>query len=510
MRARTKKFVGSSNVAMPKAAPTASRVAAGGYSARYEPGDKTATGRDRSSARWCTTAARVASELLHQELHLQQQSDGSMSLHKVLHQWLDSKPTRERALSSPIARHALPSDVVLIRTILDDKADKLALLPEADKAPMVKLTWARIRHHAGPPAALPGAEAPPVDPAAVARGGEAWLDTAPTAGRPAPKPGSRLAKGMVSWEVDRLGDIPDDSVVVFERAQGRVRYAGDDAPSGKLLGALVHTDKIPTAVASAGDHFWLPALGRWASPSEVMRLFAVPTDSNLWLAVLRQAPPKGLTPRQVVQGFGKAVHVESAARAVRRAKEMADLGGPGFLTYGSACTGYDLIAQGALSVFPTTFRHRFASELQVTAEQQKTAALLAEAWGPHGLTAENIFADACSPEACVRAPWVHIWVCTPPCEAYSRRNHCPSEERARAEMALFDKMLNYVRAKQPRAIIIENVDEPSSRACIESALASLDGYVGESFVTKASDAGRMERVRRFWVLAHTRRERRCY
>ena len=49
-------------------------------------------------------------------------------------------------------------------------------------------------------------------------------------------------------------------------------------------------------------------------------------------------------------------------------------------------------------------------------------------------------------------------------------------------------------------------DAASALEARDAALASLGGYAGETFVAKASDAGRMERVRRFWVLARTSRE----
>ena len=398
-------------------------------------------------------------------------------------------------LASKTARKGFPSDVQLIREIFQDKAEKVQQHPE-QLLKIIELTWSRIRAHAGT-RAIHEAAPPPVSQLAVERGAEPWLDTTEAPGRPPPPPDSRLARGISAWDVDRLGALPPHSVVVFERAQGRVRHAGTKAspegvPSDDLLRALVHAEGVPTAVASAGDHYWLPALGRWASPTELMRLFGVPEGCELWDSV---ATESALSARRLVECFGNAVHTESAARAVRRAAELTDFGPPP-LVYASACSGIDLIAQGVQEVFGSGFSHAFASE-----RDRKVADLCARAWAHRGLSRDRVFEDACSEAACELAPGPRpdIWSVTPPCVAYSRRNMRKSEEEARNEMRSFDRMLDYARFHAPRAIIVENVDEPFASSCIDSALAALTGYEGESFVTEARDSGQMARRRRFWV-----------
>ena len=96
-------------------------------------------------------------------------------------------------------------------------------------------------------------------------------------------------------------------------------------------------------------------------------------------------------------------------------------------------------------------------------------------------------------------PPVDIWVLTPPCNSYSRRNHFRSDEdHVRAESDL-DAMLTYARVHSPKAIVVENVDEPEARTGITAALLSVSGYSWVTFRSCASDYGPMARDRRFWV-----------
>ena len=62
-----------------------------------------------------------------------------------------------------------------------------------------------------------------------------------------------------------------------------------------------------------------------------------------------------------------------------------------------------------------------------------------------------------------------------------------------------DRMLHYPRVHEPRAIVVENVDEPEARSVLSAALLSLPGYVWQTFGSEASRLGEMARGRRFWV-----------
>ena len=81
-----------------------------------------------------------------------------------------------------------------------------------------------------------------------------------------------MAVGLAGWNLARPGPLPPHSVLVYERAANRVqtwrRTAGVSAtsePPLDLLRALIHTDKVPTALASHSDHYWLPGLERVCS-----------------------------------------------------------------------------------------------------------------------------------------------------------------------------------------------------------------------------------------------------
>ena len=68
-----------------------------------------------------------------------------------------------------------------------------------------------------------------------------------------------------------------------------------------------------------------------------------------------------------------------------------------------------------------------------------------------------------------------------------------------AAAAELDAMLAYARAHAPRAIVVENVDEPDARSMISARLLSLRGYTWERVRLDARDHGLMARARCFWI-----------
>ena len=168
--------------------------------------------------------------------------------------------------------------------------------------------------------------------------------------REQPPAEGRQQTGLKHWGMERLGVLPEHAVVCFERAEGRAknerkkhRASKVTAPSMQLLRALVHVDSIPTAVGSASDHYWLPALGRWMSITEMMRLFGVPETSILWYTLTKQVD--GLTAVQIGSVLGRAVHVDYVEQALCIIDEWGGL--PEWLRYASSCSGLDLFAVAA-------------------------------------------------------------------------------------------------------------------------------------------------------------------
>ena len=380
-----------------------------------------------------------------------------------------------------------------VRDYIRDKAEKAEAKPENAMQVSVEVRE-RIRAHAGPPALVKEAlEEDPPPKAAIAG---SWL-TAGQSMNPREKPqkGSRIEKGMRSWRIERLGRLPDHAVLVYERAHGRVKAwrekhgEPDDAPPPvELLRELFHSDHVPTALAASGDHFWLPALDRWASAAEVLAMFQVPRESTLSVALLRTS----VTDITAITLLGRAVQVGSARRALALAAHALPTDRP--VRYASACSGVDTVAAGMAGIFPQGFEYVFASEEDVTASE-----VLGTAWACRGLTRGKIFADATSEEATLRAPKVDLWVITPPCPDYSRRNHKRSPEGVRDASSVLDRMLGYARCHRPTAIVVENVDEPEARAAITAALLSIGGYEWVTFGSDARAYGPMARSRRFWV-----------
>ena len=188
--------------------------------------------------------------------------------------------------------------------------------------------------------------------------------------------------------------------------------------------------------------------------------------------------------------LGRAVQVESAMRAIRLVL-------PALLTwrairYASACSGVDLIAAALERLAPGRWYYAFATE-----KKADVAAALVEAWPDLG--AQDVLDDARAAEATVEAPEVDLWMFTPPCESYSRRNHVRSVEGVLSAATDLELMLAYPRERRPRAIVVENVDEPDLRAAISAALLGIRDYEWQTFVSAASEYGSMERVRRFWT-----------
>ena len=306
-----------------------------------------------------------------------------------------------------------------------------------------------------------------------------------------------MIQGIQSWGLARISDIPEHAVICYERAAGRIDEWRAKSGSGQravpplcLVKALIHTDTIPTAVGSEADHYWLIALHRWASATELARLFGVPADHPMARALRSSAIP--ITARQAVRCFGKAVHCGSAGRAIELALRGHD--SDSTVMYASACSGIDTVAVALNTLVPGGWRYVFASECDAAA-----AKLLVASHSHVGLAAENVHTDARSLAATVHAPRVDLWCITPPCEAFSRRNHARSTVDAIAAVRDINAMLLYPRIHRPAAIVVENVDEPETRSLIRQSLLGLEGYEWHTFVSEASEYGPMSRARRFWV-----------
>lgn len=115
-------------------------------------------------------------------------------------------------------------------------------------------------------------------------------------------PLSRIAQWNPSCEVL-------NGVVCCARAESRIRAwrksTGNESsapPPCHLLHVVVHSEVLPTAVASKADHWWLVNENRWFSVMEVCRAFGLRDSSPLTRALCSE-----ICPASAAMVAGKAI-----------------------------------------------------------------------------------------------------------------------------------------------------------------------------------------------------------
>ena len=322
-----------------------------------------------------------------------------------------------------------------------------------------------------------------------------WLAEDPTTERQRDiSNNKRITDGIAKWP---LGWLHSDAVICYERAAGRVRKERpgcEGRPDAKFTRGFVKTHRLPTALANDGDHYvvispYRPA--RFMTVEEVARSFMVPSESPLMRML---TDPDILSAAEAVSCLGRAVHVGVATQLVQ---ELARRGlvHP-HMRYGSAYSGVDTFAAAIEAELGEDWTYAAACELDDTVR----GALLA-AWGCRGLTEETCGHDAGSEEA-AGLPAVDLWVITPTCESYSKRNHLRTAKVQNVALGKVWKALEYARRQRPRVIVVENVAEAGAVGPITGLMARMEGYDMEAAkldprtVAKAPVA----REREFWVL----------
>ena len=459
----------------------ASRALRGGFGSQRSPDA-------RNAPRWTAEAAVFA-----QRAMVDLAASAGMSMRAYLVAALGDTAKLD-TLVLRISRTSSPRVAAVAAAILQHGARQAADASGCSPGQIATRIREKMRLHAGPAGALVTLQTLPA--------GERQLHpydfghTAPESPMRAVRTRGRLQRAMQSWQLERLGPLPPHAVVCPERAIARVatwrraQKRPGAPPPLRLLRSVIYTACLPTCVSSSGDHFWMIALGRWATPLELLALFAIPTTSPLWRAVA--ALPDSAA-RRVNMAIGGAVHALDARRVLRQLLAHTQLPSP--CRYASACSGIDTFAAALDSELGADgWRYVAASE-----SDARTAALLVSAYGPRGLTTASVARDAADAAAALAAPPADLWVLTPPCQPFSRRNHSRSEAQLVAAAAELDAMLAYARAHAPRAIVVENVDEPDARSMISARLLSLRGYTWERVRLDARDHGLMARARCFWI-----------
>lgn len=281
-------------------------------------------------------------------------------------------------------------------------------------------------------------------------------------------------------------------VVCYERAAGRLLAEG--GPSEGTVRALIRFDVLPTAVASAGDHYVLvgPAgAARYMSVDEVARAFGIASTSPL-MTTLRE--PSVMTDAQAVSCLGRSVHVGVARLLVGDLLRRGAIHRG--LTYGSAYSGVDGFAAALEGELGEDWHYRFASDVL-----PHVRGALVHAWSGHGLRAGRCHVDAAG-SAAIGEERVDLWALTPSCEPFSRRNRARSRDAQNACLREVWASLGYARAAAPDVILVENVDEPAVTAPMTGLLQRLAGYTVKTGTLDPRTAlgEPMARERRFWVL----------
>ena len=180
---------------------------------------------------------------------------------------------------------------------------------------------------------------------------------------------------LQTWALHRLSALPAHAIIVFERAEGRVRiWREKNAEPPIVLRIIVHVDAVPTAISSGSDAYWLPALQRWASPSEVARLFGLKAKHS----AARALQSRFVSDRTAVVCAGKAVHADSATCTLLIG--IDNLKAPLVHPRYAACSGIDTFAAAMESVYG---KHR--TYVQATESHQNTADILHATYKKYGL-----------------------------------------------------------------------------------------------------------------------------
>ena len=325
---------------------------------------------------------------------------------------ISSDARRARFMRGSAIRDVTSTTRALIDSYLQSKQAKAHAEPARAHAIAIEVRE-RVRFHAGPPRHVTREPAGASDPSAMAPGAWIELGDAPHQ-RNRPPPDGRILSGRRTWGIERLGELPEHTVICYERAASRVQDWRTDngmsqsaQPPLTLLNAIVHCTMVPTALASPADHFYLPVLHRWATPSEVLNMFGVASDHPM-RAVLC-CPP--VSPLSAVSMLGRSVHAGAAARAIQAAlTTLPFTPSPDHpIRYASACSGIDVPGTVMDSLAPGAWTYAFASECDPA-----VADALTRSHAHRGLLRGNVFPDATAPAATRDAPPCDVWVVTPP------------------------------------------------------------------------------------------------
>ena len=301
----------------------------------------------------------------------------------------------------------------------------------------------------------------------------------------------RVLDGLQSWP---LSWLRERGVICYERAAGRIRDERGGRLDESFLYGVVKTRELPTAIANASGHYILLTPGcepRYFTVEEVARAFQIPEGSPLMPALVGAKP---LSAIQAVSCLGRSIHVGVARSIVLMLIRRGVLARG--LSYGSAYSGIDTFAAAVDAELGGEWHYDFASEYS-----SKVRLCLLKAWKQRGLRPDMCFTNACSNEACT-APSVCLWVISPSCEPFSKRNRVRNEDGQRASLTDVWTALSYVRDRRPKVVVVENVCDVSIVGALTGLLSRIVGYSLECgpLDPRVVVCAPMARDRYFWVM----------
>ena len=480
----------------------ATRTFLGGLSEEKQPTARRAASGKDTAPRWTTAAAILMQDALQ---HVAEPQDGCGPETAHAFFMLLVSPARWAAWAALVAAGGCKRSVDVAMMVMSHWRDKIARLRSATDADawcapftvrghvasrQVKVCvsdWKRWTDKVKARREPLAVDAPPHR--RRTDGPKDWIDLS-VGKRRQLKPNGRVDKIAKRWGVQ---DSHAGATVAFERA---IAKAKGKTPSAARLDEIVYTTRLPTAIKSGADCYYLLGHGFWTA-GELASSLDVPDDLPLREAIRGAVAANEITERQACMALGEAVHagvVEEIIRAL-----VADGGlPPGPPSYGSAFSGFDLFAAAMDRVFRDEWWYCFASEID-----PQRRAVLRRAWAHVGLEGHMIEANSTG-EAAVAQPRVDIFTMGPRCQAFSSRNHSPDEVVQAASLADVSKAAEYIRRAGPRCFIIENVNTPDVVGPVWAILRALKGYRVEGGVLDPRlllDAA-VDRERHYWVGRH--------
>ena len=330
------------------------------------------------------------------------------------------------------------------------------------------------------------------------------IGTTPNPQRPErrPKATGRIMRALAKWDWSRFEGI---AFLVFERAESRLRHEfghTHGSPSPDIVERLLHREDLPTALQNPSDHYLvirevpdaaMPDVA-FMAVDDAATAGGIPPNSPLRDALCDASV---ITPVQAVTALGEATHGQAVDAVIGVLQREGSLPAHD-LAYATAFTGADVTATIVHHRTGGRWNYQFASEPKPCRRR-----VLLRAWSHRGLTAERLHEDACG-EAARREKTVDLYVITPACQPFSRRNHSRKlHDQARA-LANTHAALDYVRLAQPRTVMVENVDVPELRGHMDMLLLGIPGYQWRRAIIDPREVGGFAaRQRCYWVGVRT-------